>query len=63
MATYQWAKRETKGLRCRYCGEVIGPGEGYYRLGGQAVCRICLPLAAAVVLLPFRRVAGEEERP
>ena len=60
MVTYQWAQKETEGPRCRYCGAVIGPGESYYRLGGQAVCRDCLPLAAAVVLLPFRRVAGEE---
>ena len=63
VATYQWVQQgdNLRKKRCRYCGEVLLPGEAYYELGGQVVCPGCLPLAAAVVLLPFRHVAGEEE--
>ena len=44
---------------CRECGGALFPGEIYYDIGGQAVCRDCLPQLARRLFRRCRRIAGE----
>lgn len=64
--TEPWYKEQQDGClpavdHCRFCGQEIRLGEAYYELGSGPLCAECLPLAAPMLLLPFRRVAGERD--
>lgn len=48
------------GPLCSLCAEQVFPGEVYYDIGGQTVCRDCLPQLARQIFRPCRRMCGGE---
>ena len=63
---YEWELRQRAkkpACTCRECGGMLYPGEVYYDICGQAVCRDCLPQLARKLFRNCRRVAaGKEEK-
>lgn len=43
---YRDTQQRLPALQCSQCGGEVFPGEVYYDIGGQAVCRDCLELFA-----------------